>query len=1081
MDLEACKGTDVSQHSVVNIGSPDVTRLPKNQIRSAVRLPQTSLCRGDEIQAVPRLPAEFRTLSLRVDTKPSGDDEQIDKSRKAVTRELHMLDWHKISVDEVLQRLNVSPKTGLDTTQAQRRLQAAGKNIISPPPKKWLRKILGWLLGGFGSLLLAASIVCFIAWKPLGNPDPQASNLALAIVLLVVLVLQAVFNAWQDFSASKVMSSIKDLLPTDVLIIRDGMQTNIDAEQLVTGDLVLVSLGEKVPADLRMIEVSDLRFDRSILTGESEPVSGRIEKTDDNFLETKNIALQGTHCVNGSGVGVVIQTGDNTVFGRIANLSSHEPTRLTTLQREILHFVFIIAGLATAVAILIIILWAAWLRQSHPSYIDVSGLLIDVVSVMVAFIPEGLPVAVTLSLAKVAHTLSKHKVLCKSLSIVETLGCVNILCSDKTGTLTQNRMHVENAAVFDYIIDNEKLNLLASGGKDAPAISLSQVAAVGYLCNATKIVPGTGTSAEKHEPELVGDATDVAILRFSQKVGAAEALRQQWIDVFQQSFNSKTKFMLKLSKLYPTMSLDTAPLASWDEFARTDYLMTVKGAPEILLPRCSHVLDPSHGHPVALTEEAIQRLTTVQEDWAKEGQRVILLARRIIRKDMIPGDLDPSADEFAEEVDSLNSNLIIVGLLGLMDPLKPTIRHTVSVCRRAGIRFFVVTGDHPTTATAIARNAGIITARDMHSVSDLKEVQPALSSRPEDDELSNQSIVVTGAQLDTLNQAQMEQLCQYEEIVFARTTPEQKLRIVHEFKGRENVVAMTGDGVNDAPSLKAADCGIAVGDGSDVAKEAADMILLDDFSAIVIALEYGRLVYDNLRKTILYLLPAGSFSELMPILLNVLLGLPQMLSNIQMILICVATDVLPALSMCLEAPEDGLLDRKPRNVKTERLADWRLMFQAYAFLGVLESLCAMSMSFWYLQRKGVPFSSLVLGFGNWPGLDDELLFTAQSVYFFTLILMQLGNLLSTRGRKLSIFQHTPASNWYVIPAAGISLCLGFFFCYVPWFQHVFQMRGVPVEFFFIPISFALGLLFLDECRKYCVRRYPSSVVARLAW
>ncbi|EMD41786.1 hypothetical protein CERSUDRAFT_90363 [Gelatoporia subvermispora B] len=955
-----------------------------------------------------------------------------------------MLDWHKITVDEVLQRLNVSDKTGLETTQAQRRLHSAGKNAISPPPKNWMRKILGWLLGGFGSLLLAA-------------------------------ILQAVFNAWQDFSASKVISSIRGLLPTDVLAIRGGARTKLDAEQLVTGDIVLISLGEKVPADLRMIEVNDLRFDRSILTGESEPVSGRVEKTDDNFLETKNIALQGTHCVNGSGIGVVIQTGDKTVFGRIAKLSSHERTRLTTLQREILHFVFIIGGVATTVAVFIVILWATWLRVSHPSYINVSNLLIDIVSVMIAFMPDGLPLAVTLSLAKVAHTLSKHKVLCKSLTIVETLGSVNVLCSDKTGTLTQNRMHVENATVFDYVMNNEKIQSIAKDVQDEPeATFITQLIGVGMLCNAATFTPrlSFASSTEEQQLDPVGDATDVAVLRFAYRMKTSEALREQWVDIFKQSFNSKTKFMMKLSKLTETASLETSPIASWDNFSRHDYMMTVKGAPEVLLPRCSHVLDPKQGRPVALTTEAVRRLTAIQEDWAKEGQRVILLARRVVRKHMIPNDLSPSTDEFAEEVDALNVDLTIVGLLGLMDPLKPTVKHTVSVCRRAGIRFFIVTGkrhphcDHPTTATSIARDAGIITARSVHSVTELEQRQNKASIKAGVDDLPKQSVVITGAQLDALDQAQMDQLCQYEEIVFARTSPEQKLRIVHEFKARENVVAMTGDGVNDAPSLKAADCGIAMGQGSDVAKEAADMILLDDFSAIVVALEYGRLVFDNLKKTILYLIPAGSFSELVPILLNVLLGLPQMLSNIQMILICVVTDVIPALSMCLEPPEAGLLERKPRNVKTERLADWRLLFHA---------------SLWYLQRQGIPFSSLVLGFGNWPGLDDELLFRAQSVSFFTLILMQWGNLFSTRGRKLSIFQHTPASNWYVVPAAATSLCLGIFFSYVPWFQSIFQTRGVPVEFFFIPLTFALGLLFLDESRKYCVRRYPSSWVAKLAW
>ncbi|KAL6302232.1 sodium-potassium ATPase [Sparassis latifolia] len=1039
------------------------------------------------VEAGARLPAEFRTLSIHVETRRSSDDGKAGATRRVAVREIVSLDWHKISSDEALQRLSVSPKTGLESVQAQRRLQTNGKNVISPPKRNTIRKLIEWFFGGFGSLLLAASIVCFIAWKPLGNPNPQASNLALAVVLLIVLFVQAFFNAWQDFSTSKVMSSIKGMLPSDVLVLRDSIQMTLAAADLVTGDLVYLSMGEKVPADLRLIEVSgDLRFDRSILTGESEPVTGRVDKTDENFLETKNIALQGTHCVSGSGLGLVIQTGDNTVFGRIAKLSSIEPARLTTLQREILHVVLIIASLATLVAIIIVILWAAWLRRDYPNYINVSGLLIDIVSVMVAFIPEGLPVAVTLSLAKIASTLGSHKVLCKSLSIVETLGSVNVLCSDKTGTLTQNKMHVTHVAVLDDLFDPASYAPVIRDSPSATAANLAQISAVGAICNAAAFGGSTSSPLEKErERPVVGDATDVAILRFSDAVAAADITRARWTEVFKINFNSKTKFMLKLSKLAPSAPNNVAPIAPWDSFTSADYLLTIKGAPEILLPRCKFVLDPTGGEPIALSEPILERITAVQEKWARDGQRVLLLARRAIKGNAIPKHLGPSSEQYADLIERFNCNLIIVGLVGLIDPLKPSIVHTVSTCRRAGIRFFVVTGDHPITSVAIAKEAGIITdANVVHRVSNLDEKLDPLSVEPYNpdcEDPTRRSIVITGPELERLNKTQVEQLCQYQEIVFARTTPEQKLRIVHEFKDRHNVVAMTGDGVNDAPSLKAADCGIAMGAGSDVAKEAADMILLDDFSAIVIALEYGRLVFDNLKKTVLYLLPAGSFSELMPILLNILIGVPQMLSNIQMILICVATDVLPALSLCMEKPEMGLLERKPRNVKTERLANWRLMLQAYGFLGMLESLCAMSMSFWYLQTRGVPFSSLVLGFGNWPLLNNEELFKAQSVYFFTLVLMQWGNLFATRGRRLSIFQHTPASNWYLFPAAGMALCIGIFFSYVPWFQRVFQTRGIPAQFFFIPITFGLGLLILDEIRKLVVRTYPRSLIARLAW
>ncbi|TBU35112.1 sodium-potassium ATPase [Dichomitus squalens] len=1031
---------------------------------------------------VPRFTSEFRTLSIHVETHTSPVDGDAVPMRKNAIKELVALDWHIISVDEALQRLSVSPQTGLDTTQVSRRQQQYGKNAISPPKSNMLRKVLEWVMGGFGSLLLTASVVCFIAWKPLGEPNPQASNLALAVVLLLVLFLQAAFNAWQDFSTSKVMSSIKGMLPSDVLVLRDGSRVKLSASELVNGDLIYIGLGEKVPADLRLIQVSgDLRFDRSILTGESEPIAGRVDMTDKNLLETKNIALQGTHCVSGSGTGLVIQTGDNTVFGRIAKLSSTEASRMTTLQREILYFVLVIASLATAVAILIVILWAAWLRTTFPSYINVSGLLIDVVSVMVAFIPEGLPIAVTLSLAKVAHTLSKHKVLCKSLSTVETLGSVNVLCSDKTGTLTQNKMRVVSVAVDDLVFDASAYESVLANATPEIESNLSQTVAVGVLCNAATFGGDRGDALER---AIAGDATDAAILRFSDSVLAADPLRSQWQEIFKVNFNSKNKYMLKLCQ--SALDKSPAPIAPWDNFARSDFLLLVKGAPEVLFPRCKLVVNPAGGFPIPLSAPVSERIKRVQEQWARDGQRVLLLARRVVREDEIPKGADPQSEEFAELVESLRDNLIIVGLLGLIDPLKPSIPDVVKTCRKAGIRFFVVTGDHPTTSVAIAAQAGIITNVDrIHHVADLPtgsdEGISAKNSEGKEENHISKSIVVTGPELEILNAAQVERLCTYEEIVFARTTPEQKLRIVHEFKQRKCVVAMTGDGVNDAPSLKAADCGIAMGEGSDVAREAADMVLLDDFSAIIIALEYGRLVFDNLKKTVLYLLPAGSFSELMPILLNILIGVPQMLSNIQMILICVATDVLPALSLCLEKPESGLLERPPRNVKTERLADWRLLFQAYAFLGILETLCAMAMSFWYLQTHGVPFSILALGFGNWPELTNELLFKAQSVYFFTLVLMQWGNLFATRGRKLSIVQHTPMSNPSVFAAAAMALCIGIFFHYVPWFQKVFDTRPIPVEFFFIPVTFGIGLLLLDEIRKVIVRQRPRSIVARLAW
>lgn len=361
-------------------------RLSENQLE----LRRTNSIGRTTVDPSNRLPTEFRTLSIHV-TETQGKDVAVAK-KSSVVRELADLDWHKLSVEEVAQRLGVAISAGLDSPMVQRRTQQNGPNTISPPPRRTFRKILGYIFGGFGSLLLVASIICFISWKPLGEPNPAPANLALAVVLLIVILIQAIFNAWQDWSTSRVMASISGMLPAETLVQRDGSRKAVPASQLVTGDVIYIQLGNKLPADVRFIETSgDLKFDRAVLTGESEAITATLDCTDDNFLESKNVGLQGTHCTSGNGMAIVIQTGDNTVFGRIAKLSSASTGSLTTLQREILRFVLIIGALALFTAIIVIILWGAWLRVDYPNYLSVPGMLVDVISVLVAFIPEGLP------------------------------------------------------------------------------------------------------------------------------------------------------------------------------------------------------------------------------------------------------------------------------------------------------------------------------------------------------------------------------------------------------------------------------------------------------------------------------------------------------------------------------------------------------------------------------------------------------------------------------------------------------------------------------------------------------------------
>ncbi|SPO23940.1 probable K, P-type ATPase (mediates high-affinity potassium or sodium uptake) [Ustilago trichophora] len=1043
-----------------------------------------------------KVPVEFRTLSIQLSQGGLADvKDKREKGQKAA-KELSDLDWHRIDVNEVLNRTATSADAGLDSAQVERRLKQYGNNVMSKPPKRLFRKIIGYIFGGFGTLLVGCSILAFIAWKPLGEPNPQTSNLALAVVLLVVVVIQAFFNAWQDFSTSRIMDSIAGMLPDAVTAIRDGSHSSIQAPDLVQGDIVVVSLGNKIAADLRLISCSEAKFDRSVVTGEAEAIAGTVDMTDENYLETRNIALAGTSCVSGSAIGVVVATGDNTVFGRIAAMTNRPKAGLTTLEREVRLFVLTIAAIAVFLAVVCVIIWAAYLRPKHPNFISVSQLLVNIVSIMVAFLPEGMPVAVTLSLTVIAKKMSKAKILCKQLSTCETLGAVSVLCSDKTGTLTSNCMTVTSVGVLGF--ESTPTDARDHVNTGAPVgHAFEQLQFVGAVCNAAVFDAAT-MSLPVTDRKVYGDATDSAVLKLAEQIRSVQETNKPWDTEYRLNFNSKNKFMLQLVGLRGEAQEDVVLVrkivgsvlsikeASHFNVAE-DKILLAKGGPDVLLKRASSALDAS-GEVVPLTDVVKESIVAMQSMWSSRGQRVLLLARKIIRA----GELDTTVP-LEDAVMAANTDLTVVGLVGIVDPPRPEIPSVVATCRGAGIRFFMVTGDFQLTAEAIARQCGIITSEKVLRYDDLHSIQlPIYDTHADNDARPQNALSLSGPDLMKLEVADWEQICRFDEIVFSRTTPEQKLRIVQEFQARDQCVGMTGDGVNDAPSLKQADIGIAMGGGSAVAMEAADMVLLESFSSIVDALLYGRLVFVNLKKTVGYLLPAGSIAELWAVLLSFFFGLPQILSNLQMIFVCVGTDAISSLSLVHEQPEADLLKRKPRNVKTDRLADWRLLTHAYLFVGIPLTVTSAAMAFWYMERHGVPFSDMWLTYGagkvqtNNPDLFNEVLNGANAVYFFNLVIQQWFNLLGWRTQKRSIFQQPPVGkkstqNLYLFPAMALSLLVAVFLSYIPAFQKVFLTRGVSVEHYFLPMAFGIGMLLLEEARKFIVQRWPRSFVAKLAW
>ncbi|EWC46262.1 hypothetical protein DRE_04433 [Drechslerella stenobrocha 248] len=1057
------------------------------------------------------LPIQYRTVSTAVDDVNSDFVSTVKPTRKErkgkkTVVDIADSDHHSISLDEVLRRFSSSIEHGLSTGQVKRLLKEYGYNVPAKPPSQWFRKIIGYFFGGFGLILLIGGILVTICYEPLGRP-PASANLALAIVIFVVFVVQAFMNFWADFSTSRVMASITNMIPDDCLVRRNGLQHNISAIELVPGDIILIKAGSKLPADVRLLEVSsDAKFDRAVLTGESVPVPGTIECTDKNILETRNIGLQGTHCISGSCVALCIATGAQTVFGRIAALAAAPNTERTTLQTEIRRFVFIIVALMVFCNAIVLGLWAGWLRRDHPSWISVPVLIVDIVSIAIAFVPEGLPIAVVACASIISNIMRQNKILCKSLKTVETLGAVSVICSDKTGTLTKNQMFVTECSVGSdkipvdqavaEIIREEKRN-----SSDYPTITgtaLGQLRTVAGLCNA-----GDFDAASAHLPihqrKIHGDATDQAVLRFSETLGSVHNLRKAWKKEYELAFNSTNKYMIRLMSVVDKTIIPTSlPTGEASKFGDDDMVLFIKGAPDVLLPRC-HYITCSDGATRALDREAVQAVEYIKDSWSREGKRVILLARKIINRSEIAAEMDSNAFE-PEVKQHASSGLCLIGMVSIADPPRDDIPYVVSTLRRAGVRIFMVTGDFKLTAQAIAREIGIITVEDnqVNGYESLQAQPISLTDMEKNDfrsavDLSSglKAIVLSGPELQDMNESQWKDLCTYDEIVFARTTPEQKIRIVQEFQNQRNIVAMTGDGVNDAAALKKANIGIAMGSGSDIAIEAADMVLLEDFSAIVAAVRYGRVVYDNLKKTIIYLLPAGSFSEFWPVMTSVIFGIPQILSSFLMIVICCGTDCAAAITLAYEAPEADVLLRPPRDLKKDRLVDWKLLLQAYGLIGLAETVTSFSMAFWYLQRKGIPFSELWFGFGRpIPGQDPQYvadrLSEASSIYFVNLVIMQFFVLMAIRTRRLSVFQHPPlfnpaTQNIWLFPAIGFALLVAFFFNYTPPLRKLLGAGDVPLEHWFLPVGFGMFILLVDEARKYGVRKNPNGFLAKISW
>jgi sodium/potassium-transporting ATPase subunit alpha len=506
-------------------------------------------------RSVSGVPIGFRTLSFEVTESQAIDEKKFhrkaDKEEKDEEKDYFVnLGFHLLDGPQICKQFDVCLEEGLAASEAAARLSRDGPNTFPGRRENYLKKLFFYVFGGFCSVLWVGVVIFFICWRPLGDPDPAAYNLGLGILVLIVIFLQASFSAFQDWSTARTMKSILSLLPAETVVVREGESLKTASVDLVVGDIVKVSIGNKVPADMRLLSTSgDVRFDRSMLTGESEEIEGNTRMTDKNFLETRNIALMGTMVTNGSATGIVILTGGNTVMGRIAKATSSIKDEPTLIQREISRFVRIIVCLTVVLACMILFTWVGWLRLKHSAYMDIIQMLNNVMGCVVAFIPEGMPVAVALTLMIVARRMRSNNILPKGLSTVETLGCVNVLCSDKTGTLTENRMVVTTVCFVDKRMPiDEALRILSADQFHSPSLDDLHRAAV--LCNDASF-DVLSMELPVLDREIQGNATDGATLKFAEaaREGLGIAIRDAHPRLFQIPFNSKNKWMLTLHKI----------------------------------------------------------------------------------------------------------------------------------------------------------------------------------------------------------------------------------------------------------------------------------------------------------------------------------------------------------------------------------------------------------------------------------------------------------------------------------------------------------------------------------------------------
>lgn len=918
--------------------------------------------------------------------------------------------------------LNTQP-AGLSHAEAHHRLQHYGHNRLREVRgKPLLIRLLANFTHLMAWLLWLGGLVGFIAQQP-----------QLGIAIWLVNIINGLFSFWQEYKAERASEALRRLLPSYARVMRNGAELRIPAEELVPGDVMLLNEGDYISADARLVSEAELHVDQATLTGEALPIrktAETVQHNDSVTIELPNLVFAGTSVAAGNGSALVIHTGMNTEFGTIAHLTQSISEQPSPLQQEMEHVTrqvtLLAVGIGTLFFMLAIALAGVGLAES---FLFAMGMI-------VAFVPEGMLPTVTLALALGTQRMAKRNALVKRLSAVETLGSTTVICTDKTGTLTQNEMTVRAlwCASQHYTVNGvgyaPEGQILANKHPLSSLPSDLQCLLRGAgLCNNAHLLPPGTPNADNGQPSerwsILGDPTEAALLVVARKGNIdLAAATQQTPRIHELPFDSQRKRMSTIHQQ-----------------TEATVIVYVKGAPQEVIAHCQTILVDNQVQRLDLAMR--KQIEHANDAYARTGLRVLAVAMRTLAE---PADSGPRT------IDTVEEDLTFLGLIAMMDPPRPEVSTAVALCHQAGIRIIMITGDYGLTAESIARRIGII-----------EQHHPR---------------IITGGELNHLDDLALQQALR-DEVIFARVAPEHKLRVVKALQSMGQIVAVTGDGVNDAPALKQADIGVAMGiTGTDVAKAAADMILTDDnFASIVAAVEEGRAVYANIKKFITYIFTSNT-PEAVPFILFVLSGgrIPLAITIMQVLAIDLGTDLVPALALGAEPPEPGLMQRPPRDIK-EHVITRPLLVRAFLLLGLGQSLAAMAAFYYQYWTNGY--------WGQWLDLPSEgpLYLSATAMALAAVVTTQIGNVFTQRSEHTSIFAINLFSNRLLWIAIAVEIGLISMLIYVPFFQNIFGTAAFPPENWLFLLALTPLLVIVDELHKLwqrATRRHPPQAKNRLA-